>query len=381
MHLTLRLRLALWYMALLAVTAAALIVVINGLAAALIPPTIIPLHAPELERTEEVNSPASSNPLAVVIPQERVSLVVGQTLDRVQAISLFALFLLLAVGSGGAYYLTTVALKPVHRLRNAIASIEVQGLDRHLSIDGPADEVKDLGDAFDAMLDRLNQAFLQQSRFVANAAHELRTPLASMRSNLEVVHMDQEATLSDYQEMASTLDEMLGRLEQLVTNLLLLARQEYEKADDEVLLLPLLEEVVATLSTKAAQYQVDLCLNGKSDLVVTGDPVLLALVFSNLIENGIGYNRPGGSVEVTIREEGDWAVITVADTGVGIPLEEQGEVFERFRRLDTSHRREGEGAGLGLSIVAHIVSLHRGQIELESSPGVGTTFSVRLSLA
>jgi len=266
---------------------------------------------------------------------------------------------MVTVGSVGTYYLATASLKPVRRLSRAVTSIDAGSLDKRLSVNGPADEVKHLADAFDQMLDRLNRAFLQQSRFVANAAHELRTPLASMRTNLEVVHTDEEATLSDYQEMASMLDQVPARMEHLVNNLLLLARHEHEKANDEVSLLPLLEEVVATLSTKAAKYQVDLHLNGETDIAVTGDAVLLALVFSNLIENGLRYNRPGGLVEVTVREEADWAVITVADTGVGIPLEEQGEIFERFRRLDTSHARDGERAGLGLlfSVVATAVVL------------------------
>lgn len=382
-HLTLRLRLVLWYIALLVVTGAALVIIINGLAAALIPPTmlIIPLRAPELEQTEEVPSPESPTLPAVGIPQDSVPLVVGQTLDRVRAISLFALLLMIIAGSVGAYYLTTVALKPVHRLREAITGIEAETLDRRLSLDGPADEIKYLADAFDTMLDRLNLTFLQQSRFVADAAHELRTPLASMRVSLEVVRADQGATLSDYQGMASTLDQMLGRLEQLVNNLLLLARQEYERANDEISLLPLLEEVVARLSDKAADYQVSLRLIGETELVLKGDSVLLGLVFSNLIENGLRYNRPGGFVEVTVREDANEVAVSVADTGVGIPLDEQGQIFERFYRLDKSRSQEREGAGLGLSIVSHIVSLHHGKIELESSPGEGSTFTVRLPLA
>lgn len=379
LRLTLRLRLVFGYIGLLVVTAATLIIVVNGLAAALIPPTVsfIPLRGLELEQVAEATSPESPALFAVRIPEENVMLIMEQTLDRVRVISLFTLFVMIIAGSIGAYYLATFALKPVTRLREAVTTIDVGSLGRRVTLDGPADEVRILLDTFNTMLERLNQAFLQQSRFVADAAHELRTPLASMRTNLEVVYTDQEATLSDYQEMASTFDQMLGRLEHLVNNLLLLARQEYERADDEVSLLPLLEEVVAALASRAAESEVRLQLSGE-ELAVRGDSVLLGLVFSNLIENGLRYNRPGGLVEVTVREEADWAVITVADTGVGIPLEEQGEIFERFRRLDTSHARDGEGAGLGLSIVSHIVGLHHGSIELASSPGMGSAFSVRL---
>lgn len=378
-RLTLRLRLVLWYMTLLAVTAGALVIIINGLAAALIPSTVsfIPLRNLELEQREEVTSPESPALFSVGIPEEDVLLIMEQTLDRVRVISLFTLFLMIIVGSVGAYYLATIALKPVDRLREAVTTIDVGSLDRRVALDGPADEVKVLTDAFNMMLERLNQAFLQQSRFVADAAHELRTPLASIRTNLEIVRMDPEATLSDYQEMASTFEQMLGRLEQLVNNLLLLARQEYEKADDEVSLLPLLEEVVAALAAHAADSQVGLQLSGE-ELVVRGDSVLLGLVFSNLIENGIRYNRPGGLVAVTARRVADNAVIRVEDTGVGIAPEEQAHIFERFYRVDQSRVWHRGGSGLGLSIAAHIIHLHGGRIQLESSGGGGSTFTISL---
>jgi signal transduction histidine kinase len=282
------------------------------------------------------------------------------------------------VGGVGAYLLTGVALRPVSRLSREIVGIDSDKLSRRLLWQGPADEVKQLADAFDKVLEQLERAFTRQGRFAADAAHELRTPLAILRTNLEVVHSDPAATLADYRDMTTTQERILTRLEQLVSDLLLLTREEQDRNFGEVYLLPLLEEVVADMTPLAQERGVELRLMAESELATRGDEVLLRPIFRNLVDNGIRYNRPGGRVFVNVKVELKWVVIQISDTGIGIPVEEQSRILDRFYRPQASRSRQNGGAGLGLSIVSHLVYLHGGHLEIESTPGVGSTFTVWL---
>ena len=177
-----------------------------------------------------------------------------------------ALGLTILVGGVGAYLLTGVALRPVSRLSREIVGIDSDKLSRRLLWQGPADEVKQLADAFDKVLEQLERAFTRQGRFAADAAHELRTPLAILRTNLEVVHSDPAATLADYRDMTTTQERILTRLEQLVSDLLLLTREEQDRNFGEVYLLPLLEEVVADMTPLAQERGVELRLMAESEL-------------------------------------------------------------------------------------------------------------------
>ncbi|MCZ7666875.1 MAG: ATP-binding protein [Chloroflexi bacterium] len=356
--------------------AVGLVAVINIMAQTIVPDAvdIVPLIQPDNALPRPDNPPLPG----IGISRDEASLLIDQTLNLVQTISLISLFAIIILGSIVAYQMVGAALKPVSNLSQIVTHIDAGALDQRVSLPGPADEIKQLADEFDAMLDRLDQAFRQQSRFVADTAHELRTPLAVMRTNIEVVQMDQKAALADYQETITVLKEMLDRLEQMVNSLLLLARQEYEMAQDEVSLLLLLEEVVADLTPLATKRRIILRLNGDKDPVVQGDSILLASAFSNLVENGIRYNRPGGFVEITVGEELNWAVISIADNGLGIPADQQNHIFDRFYRLDFSRSRQTGGTGLGLSIVSHIVQLHNGHINLQSSHDTGSTFTLYL---
>ena len=368
---TLRFRLLLWFLVVLVATSVALILLVNTMAAALIPSTIniIPIYGAD---TQSPTAPAIS------VPREDIPAIVARTLDEVRTISLVALGLTILVGGVGAYLLTGVALRPVSRLSREIVGIDSDKLSRRLLWQGPADEVKQLADAFDKVLEQLERAFTRQGRFAADAAHELRTPLAILRTNLEVVHSDPAATLADYRDMTTTQERILTRLEQLVSDLLLLTREEQDRNFGEVYLLPLLEEVVADMTPLAQERGVELRLMAESELATRGDEVLLRPIFRNLVDNGIRYNRPGGRVFVNVKVELKWAVIQISDTGIGIPVEEQSRILDRFYRPQASRSRQNGGAGLGLSIVSHLVYLHGGHLEIESTPGVGSTFTVWL---
>jgi signal transduction histidine kinase len=186
--------------------------------------------------------------------------------------------------------------------------------------------------------------------------------------------------MDDYRIMAATQERALLRLERLIADLLILARGEQLFSEDEISLLPLIEEVRSDLEHVAKERQVVLQLISRAEPLVHGDATLLARAFSNLIENGINYNRAGGNVVISIDGKDGWAIVTVADDGVGISPEKQVLIFDRFYRIETSRARHTGGAGLGLSIVKTIVRQHEGLVKVESTPSCGSIFTVLLPL-
>lgn len=382
-RLTLQVRLALWSAGLSFSLSLVVVLFTNVIMTLLPPPSTVAILGPALEGENAL--PGTSPPPAVLMTQPSLQagiLAQTQMLLQMRWISLIGLGLALALSGMGAYWLAGYALRPVREISQAIRRINASTLDTRLALNGPPDELKQLADAFNFMLDRLEHAFVQQSRFVADAAHELRTPLAILRANVEMALESANATLDDYREMNAALERALTRLERVVADLLLLAQAEEEivRTREEVSLEPLLEEVLLDLKPLADERQVTLRLTGETETVVHGNALLLARAFSNLIENGIRYNHPGGKVVITTYNDNACAIVTVADTGSGIAPEDQPHIFDRFYRVERSRSRHLGGAGLGLSIVAHIVQLHGGQVQVESIPGVGSTFTVRLPL-
>ena len=388
---TLRRRLTVWTAGLLLVLGLGLTAYINTMTAIRVPQAVsevvtvelVPTQHPPGESWRPLGSPTPSLPQTISPPTamgdpSAIEQVQEIAIREVRIVSLIGAGIFAVLGAMGAYWMAQQALRPVQRLGRLVQEIRVETLDRRLDLDGPPDEVKELADAFDRMLEHLERAFDQQGRFVADAAHELRTPLATLRTNLEVVLSDPHATLLDYREMAGALERALERLERLVNDLLLLARGEKDIRAEPVYLEVLIGDVIQELEPLAQSHQVSLRCNITDEVVLQADVALLARALSNLIENGIRYNHPGGSVTATVHREANGVTVRVEDTGIGIPPQEKSHIFERFFRIDRSRARHRGGAGLGLSITAHIVQLHGGHIGVESTPGVGSTFTIWL---
>ncbi|MCL7453407.1 MAG: ATP-binding protein [Anaerolineae bacterium] len=384
--LTLRWRLTLWTAGLLLVLGFGLTAVISVVTAIRLPQAVsdlvivelVPTHVPAPGSLPTPKSAQATPPAGGIAASPVIQQVQEIAIHQVRLISLIAAGVFALVGAWGAYWIAQRALRPVYRLSELVQEIQVQTLDRRLALDAPSDEVKRLADAFDGLLARLERAFEQQSRFVADAAHELRTPLAAMRTNLEVIQQDPNAHLSDYRQMGATLERALDRLERLVDDLLLLAKGEEEICLEPVDAQVLLEEVVQELEPLAQAHQIALDLEITGAVELQADAPLLARAVKNLIENGIRYNHPGGTVTVMLHREANGVLVRVTDSGIGIPAKEQSHIFERFYRVDRSRARHRGGAGLGLSIAAHSVELHAGRIQVESTPGAGSTFTIWL---
>lgn len=243
---------------------------------------------------------------------------------------------------------------------------------------GPNDENKELADSFDSMLLRLETSFKDQESFTSNLAHEIRTPLATLRASLDYLANEPDVELVQFRDFTASAISSLSNLEQLVKDLLLISRGEKELHFETVYVQVLIEEIILVLASLADENEVHIAILGKSDLQVTGDDLLLHQAFLNLIQNGILYNKNGGQLEVFLEEANEWKVIRVKDQGVGISSEDQVHIFERFFRAKKTPDSAVKGSGLGLAITEHIIKLHNGRIEVQSQPGKGSMFSVYL---
>lgn len=306
--------------------------------------------------------------LTLSVPSQQARTAFSQT-------SLLYMLLIIAAGGGLTYVLVGRALKPLKRLSEHMKTCTAGDLSRQLPVPQPRDEIAELTDAFNQMTGKLDQSFAMQRRFAQSAAHELRTPLTVLRTKLEVFQKRAGRSREEYDRLLETVAAQTGRLSELVKELLELANLDREMEREPVTLLELLEQVRAELAPLAEEHQIELTVEGEEQ-TVTGNRTLLARVFFNLLENAVKYNRPGGSVHVALSPEG---VVTVSDTGPGVPEELRGLIFEPFYRVDKSRSRQMGGAGLGLSTVKAIVERHGGSVEVDEAPEGGCRFTVRLS--
>lgn len=304
---------------------------------------------------------------------------VSESLGRIISLVVVLIGMILS-----SHWLAVIILKPVKNMTETAAGITAATLHKRLDIDQLHDELKKLGIVFNTMLDGLEHSFQQQARFVSAAAHELRTPLSILRTNLEVAGDDDRIDQGEWIEFKATTERTLSRLESLTEDLLLLADGTYEREHNEdkvAELEDILEDVASFMKPMAEQYGVTLQLMKPCDALVKGEESFLFLVFRNLLDNAIRYNRTGGGVTVQVTQEDVQVVVRVSDTGKGIPPESRELVFERFYRMDSSRARRSGGAGLGLSIVRHLLTMSSGTAELESSSEAGSVFKVTLARA
>ncbi|GGS65557.1 ATP-binding protein [Nonomuraea spiralis] len=245
-------------------------------------------------------------------------------------------------------------LRPIHRITATAQRLSLSTLHERIALTGPKDELKELADTFDAMLDRLERSVEGQRRFIANASHELRTPLAVQRAAIEI------GLPEDGAEIRGTLLRHNRRAENLIDALLVLAQAENGLDNRRPVAL---DQAVRLVLAETGSDGVT--VTGRVEpFVIDGDLVLLNRLLTNLLDNAVRYNHPGGTVEVTLSR----GVLTVRNTGPHVPQERFGDLFKPFRRLDTT---SGQGAGLGLSIVAAIAKAHGADVRASPDPGGG----------
>jgi signal transduction histidine kinase len=279
----------------------------------------------------------------------------------------------------GGWVVAGRALRPVARITATAQKVAAEGdLGQRIALDGPADELRELADTFDAMLERLDRTFASQRSFVANASHELRTPLAIIRAEIEERLDDPRVTKADLEAMASVVYDAVGRSEALITSLLVLARgQAAVRRHDSVDLAELTEAVVAHDEVAAAARGIRIEVD-TAPVACRGDRRLLERLIANLIENALRYNHSGGFVRVDLSERERSAVLSVSNSGEIVPDAAVPRLFDPFFRVDESRSRESGGAGLGLSIVAAVAAAHGGRAAATAREGGGLVVTVTL---
>ncbi|MEV5826284.1 ATP-binding protein [Spirillospora sp. NPDC052242] len=302
---------------------------------------------------------------------------VEQTMQQLVGRSLVALagvgIITLVLG----WFVADRALSPLQRVTATARRLSESTLHERIALEGPEDEIKELADTFDAMLERLGEAFDSQRRFVANASHELRTPLAINRTLLEVALGDPEVS-DDLRAVGRTLLATNARHERLIEGLLLLARSERELTTRA----PVdLADVASTVLEHSGRREHDNDVAVHPELTsgtASGDPVLLEHLVSNLVENAIKHNADGGELWIRTGLLDGYATVQVENTGPVVPAYEVERLFEPFRRLNADRVESAKGAGLGLSIVRSVVLAHRGAVYAAPRPGGGLIVTVRL---
>jgi heavy metal sensor kinase len=322
------------------------------------------------------------------------TLLVLQSLHRQEeflksVLSAFALAIPLSVvlASGGGYFLARRSLSPVVEMSTQAGRIGADNLHERLNVTNSQDELGHLAQSFNGLLDRLDQSFEQQRRFMADASHELRTPVAILCGETDVALSQPSRSPEDYRASLDILRAEAKRLKHIVEDLFTLARADagqYPLTLGDFYLDELVTECSRSVRTLAAAKRITLCCDASKEMPIHADEALLRRMIMNLLDNAIKYTPPGGNVSVTWDVEDSQYRVTVSDTGRGIPSELQPRIFERFFRADEVRSRsdsDGGGAGLGLSISRWIVQAHGGRLELTRSDRTGSTFTVLLPVA
>jgi heavy metal sensor kinase len=327
----------------------------------------------------EINAGAQTYRIQVASPMDDFY----DAIDRFKWMILLLSPVLVLLASAGGYWLSGRALAPVDKITRAAEEINSNNLAKRLEVPRSGDELQRLSQTLNHMLYRLEVSFNRITQFTADASHELRTPLALMRTTTEV-SLRTSQTVADYRGAHEEILLELEKTSSLVEKLMLLAR-----ADAGM-------ESLQRIPVNLAECLHDACKDGKilaeskqlkfaanidsQDLLVEGDSHALHRLFLILIDNAVKYTPPGGSISLGLRRDNGSAVAEFRDTGIGVSADDLPHIFERFYRADKARSREFGGVGLGLSIARWVAEAHRGSIDVQSAPGSGSVFRVRLPL-
>jgi heavy metal sensor kinase len=304
---------------------------------------------------------------------------VDQPLQQLRAYFAIFLPLVLLLAGALAWFGARRALAPLDDIRRQAERISRQNVSERIPLGPLYGELFTLARTFNDMLDRLDRAIQDLQSFAADAAHELRTPLANLRAEVETAAQGARSR-EEHEDILASVSEEVFRMSHIVTDLLTLARMDLRQhalKRETVRLRPLLEDARETWQALAAERGIAIEVSGE-DVEVPGDPEALRRVFMNLLHNAVKYNREGGRVELGLETAGGRVLVRVRDTGIGIPAEHLPNLFRRFFRVDAARSRDSGGAGLGLAICKSFVEAHEGTLTVSSEAERGTTFVVEL---
>ncbi len=317
-------------------------------------------------------------------------LVIGQSferlyeaMDKLLIALLFGVALAILIIISLSYFLTNRSLQPIDNLVGQAQQISHQNLSERLDVQNPADEIGSLTNVLNDLLRRLEEAFNKEQEFMADAAHELKTPLTVLRTHWEDELSNKELPDTFKEKLVKDI-ETITRLSKLINNLLLLSTTEYFqlRGDFEKLdLVLLIKEVISNTTILAELKSQTINTLELSQVIIMGDKTKLYQLLFNLIDNAIKYTPEKGSIYISVKEEREYAVIEIKDNGIGIPANDLPHIFRRFYRVHKDRSKKMGGNGLGLAIAKLITEIHRGEISVKSLVGEGSSFIVKLPIA
>lgn len=312
---------------------------------------------------------------------------IDEDVDRLTRILAPVGLAILLLAPLGGLLLAERAIEPLQRLIRTTERLRPSHLDERLELRGVGDELDQLAGKINTFLDQIADHVRKNRDFVANAAHDLRSPLAAIQSSVEVT-LEKHRTVDEYEELLFQISDEVHHLGQLVNQLLQLAESEETTGDvpmEQVRLREIVSKTIEMFEPVAEERGIKLKFEPANDIVVLGFPLQLRQVLTNLVDNAVKFTQSGGVVTVGLVRDSKpgFGLVTVADTGIGIPADSVGRVFDRFYQVDKIRQRFGvkRGNGLGLSICQSIIHAHRGTISVVSEVGQGTTFTISLPLA
>ena len=311
----------------------------------------------------------------LIAPNEELTIVVDGAQGRFRTTNWYITAAVTLLGGILAYFVSGRALRPLRSFVAQVEQVQPNNLADMKITEEVLPEFRQFSASFNEMLDRLDEGFSTQRQFTGNAAHELRTPLALMQAQLELFSAEHPDVRPETADLIRLLREQTERMTQMTKTLLEMSELRSVPCTDRIELGPMAEEILTDLAPLAEKKGIALVCDG--DGVMTGSDTLIYRLLFNLTENAIRYNRPNGTVRISIAEEETQIVVRVADSGCGIPEEYRRSIFQPFFRVDKSRSRAYGGVGLGLSLVWEIARLHGGEVLVEKSTEEGTTMAVR----
>lgn len=282
------------------------------------------------------------------------------------------------VGIAITYIIVSRSLKPLDTLTSEIGKIDENAIHQPLEVDTTSKEVEQLTISFNKMLKRLESVFNVQKRFSTAAAHELKTPLAVLKTNIEV--LDEQATLEEYKHVMEVTKRQVERMNDLVNNLLLVSTSSEYNCNEVCSIQELVKNALSELNPRIKEKAIQVRVSD-TDCTLIGNEVMLQRAISNLLDNSIKYaRRIDPRITIEIRHDQEYLSLMISDNGIGIPEDQLNLITEPFYRIDQSRSRKIAGSGLGLTLVKEIIERHHGHLNIESKMDEGTTISIQLPL-
>ena len=301
---------------------------------------------------------------------------IEETTSRIYWLSIIAFILVVTIGGMCTYFVVNNALIPIVELNKNIKKINEDNLTSNLSVKGPNDEIKELTISFNKMIAKLENAFASQKRFNSSVAHELKTPLAVIKTNIDVLKSSNCKSLEEYDKTLAVVEKSILKMNLIIETLLDIIRQENAPLNEIVSIDEILEDIVDDLSIIANKKNIKLKLNSYNiKNKIKGNEIMLYRAFYNVIENSIKYNKINGSIDILCYQDLNTIEVKVIDTGSGIKEEDYDEIFKPFYRCEGINSYSKNGIGLGLSLTQSVIKLHGGEINVKSKLNEGTEFT------